>query len=114
MEDLGRLHLKGVVLGLVFSWMVGRPCSCCAQRRYIRGEAALEIPEIGAQTAETSSILPFLCARGKQCPSLVALLANPMYLPRSLDKRARPITYARLSLVLSYWYKSSWSLTAAA
>ena len=55
MEDLGRLHLKGVLLGLVFSSMVGRPCSCCAPRQYIRGEATLEIPEIGAETAETSS-----------------------------------------------------------
>jgi len=55
MEDLGRLLLKGVLLGLVFSSMVGRPCSCCAPRQYIRGEATLEIPEIGAETAETSS-----------------------------------------------------------
>jgi hypothetical protein len=54
MEDLGRLLLKGVVLGLVFSSMVGRPCFCCAPHQYIRGEAVLEIPEIGAETAETS------------------------------------------------------------
>jgi hypothetical protein len=49
------LLLKGVVLGLVFSSMVGRLCSCCAPRQYIRGEAAMEISEIGAETAETSS-----------------------------------------------------------